>query len=138
MMCGRLFRKQRCKVKKGFTLIEPLVEIASTAILIAIWLPVLSRAREKARQGVCMNNLKQIGLAIFMYANDNNGILVPYNSGKTYPEPGDQPGIPWYRILVSYIGKTESDAEIGFSNFFVDGSVKPLKAGNVFADMSIW
>ena len=71
--------------KDGFTLIELLVVIAIVAILAAMLLPALSKAREKARQSVCMNNLKQIGLAVFMYAEDWDGYLMPLgNSGHGY------------------------------------------------------
>ena len=54
----------------GFTLIELLVVIAIIAILAAILFPVFSRAREKARQGSCGSNLRQIQLAIAQYAQD--------------------------------------------------------------------
>jgi prepilin-type N-terminal cleavage/methylation domain-containing protein len=57
-------------MRKGFTLIELLVVIAIIATLAAILFPVLARSREKARQTSCLSNLKQIGLACLMYAQD--------------------------------------------------------------------
>jgi prepilin-type N-terminal cleavage/methylation domain-containing protein/prepilin-type processing-associated H-X9-DG protein len=57
-------------VNNGFTLIELLVVIAIIAILAAILFPVFAQAREKARQATCLSNLKQIGLATLMYAQD--------------------------------------------------------------------
>ena len=63
------------KFLNGFTLIELLVVIAIIAILAAMLLPALSRSRESARSATCLNNLKQLGLAINMYLQDSEECL---------------------------------------------------------------
>ncbi len=65
--------------RNGFTLIELLVVIAIIAILAAILFPVFAKAREKARQSTCINNNKQLGIAILTYAGDWDENLPQWN-----------------------------------------------------------
>jgi len=63
------------KGRRAFTLVELLAVIAIIAVLAALILPTLAKAKSKALQTQCLNNLKQVGLAIQLYADENDGVL---------------------------------------------------------------
>jgi len=85
----------------GFTLIELLVVIAIIAILAAILFPVFAKAREKARQASCSSNLKQIGIAWLMYAQDYDGVMSDYACRGCRPGGGTY--YRWEPVLMPYM-----------------------------------
>jgi len=81
---------------RGFTLIELLVVIAIIAILAAILFPVFAQARDKARQASCQSNLKQLGIAMQMYAQDYDEVFVT-GLQETWWD------CTWYRTITPYV-----------------------------------
>jgi len=96
-------------MNSGFTLIELLVVIAIIAILAALLLPALSRAKQRAWTTSCNANLHQIGLSLKMFADDNSE-LYPESGSTIYwgaidPETGKA---SWMEQIVSYVGNTNA------------------------------
>ncbi len=81
--------------RRGFTLIELLVVIAIIAVLIALLLPAVQAAREAARRAQCVNNLKQLGLAVHNYHSVNNSLPPLFENFGTPPNGPSEPGGPW-------------------------------------------
>ncbi len=84
---------------RGFTLIEVLVVVAIIALLTAILLPALGKTRQAARRAVCLNNIRNLETAHWIYMNTSNGSLI--RVGLAHGVVSDKPGVAWINTLQS-------------------------------------
>jgi prepilin-type processing-associated H-X9-DG protein/prepilin-type N-terminal cleavage/methylation domain-containing protein len=89
----------------GFTLVELLVVIGIIALLVAMLLPALNKARKVANATACMSNLRQLGTALHMYANDNKDQLVCWGYWTLNPDGTQKDLHYWQWVLLGYLGK---------------------------------
>jgi len=108
-------KTRRPKPVPGFTLIELLVVIAIIAILAALLLPVLSKAKDKAKSISCQGNLRQVQLCWIMYCHDNEDSMPPNQS-----------------VNAGGVWRSSPDSWIGNSNAYLDEDTRPIEQGLLF------
>jgi prepilin-type N-terminal cleavage/methylation domain-containing protein/prepilin-type processing-associated H-X9-DG protein len=114
-------------IKVGFTLIELLVVIAIIAILAALLLPALAKAKQKGQRTYCINNLHQMGVALLMYAQDN---------GEYIPRGGDAGAVDWYLVLTTQLGANQTNEFAKVKVFLCPAY--PDKTQMICYDVSAW
>ena len=132
----------RCpRHRPAFTLIELLVVIAIIAVLIALLLPAVQAAREAARRAQCVNNLKQIGLALHNYHDQNNSfppggvqLFLPGNNSDSVGWNGLSNTLSWRALILPQLEQSPLFNAINLSVTPAGGAT----AGNPGAGYTIW
>src|SRR4051812_32240613 len=92
--------RRRAGMRGGFTLVELLVVIGIIALLVAMLLPALRKARQSAITASCLSNLRQIGMAFHMYANENHGWLPSPGPNRDFRVAPGALALSWPERLV--------------------------------------
>ncbi|OYW13961.1 MAG: hypothetical protein B7Z55_16195, partial [Planctomycetales bacterium 12-60-4] len=123
---------QQLSHRRGFTLIELLVVIAIIAILIALLLPAVQQAREAARRSQCVNNLKQLGLAIHNY-HDNFNAFPPGWIGVTNrtPDTEGNSGFAWGAHLLPQLDQSPLYGRLNFNRECYDPAFNAVAMSTV-------
>jgi prepilin-type N-terminal cleavage/methylation domain-containing protein len=117
------FHSYRLFSKRAFTLIELLVVIAIIAILASMLLPALSKAKAKGQRIVCLNNLKQIGLFMQLYTDDNNDRFPGHRNQGLNTDDAARSLTNWWGTTIVGYGNNQS-------NLFRDPSIKGKRLDN--------
>ena len=122
------------RLSRAFTLIELLVVIAIIGVLIALLLPAVQAAREAARRANCLNNLKQIGLAMHNYHSTNDTFPPGYISSTQGDQPTGQeigPGWGWGAMLLNNLEQSPIYNAVNFSLLTSDPASQTVRMANL-------
>lgn len=113
------------RTERAFTLLELLVVVAIIALLLSILLPSLGKVKAQAKAAVCLSNLRQIGLAAMLYAEDNEN-LIPRNGGH------------WILVFMPYVGRKKNLPEDYREVKIYDCPMYPYKEQTVDYVINSW